>query len=351
MKIIYLNHTPWDWILQRSQILELELEKEFDCTVLEKKYLFNNEYNIKKNKQPKRKINIPQLRGGGKIKIINLLNNRLLWNGIKRYSKDFDVVWICHPSFFKGISKNFKGKVIYDCMDNYVELAKAHERAFIEEEQKCLIKRADLIFASSQRLIDSIPGMKNAKLVRNGFLPEAPLDIKKNEIKLQYQIGYFGAIESWFDFDLLLASIYKYDNLEYHLIGPEKKVVKDYFNEKIFLEGIVAHDDLKEFVQDYDALIMPFIINDIILAVDPVKLYEYICYGKCVISIWYPEIERFSPYVYFYHDEKEYLDLLSYLIKTGFAPKYNDEQRKQFLIENSWEERGNRVIQAVRMLN
>ena len=90
---------------------------------------------------------------------------------------------------------------------------------------------------------------------------------------------------------------------------------------------------------DYDAPIMQFLVNDIILSVDPVKLYEYINLGKCVISVKYPEIERFEPFVYFYQSREEYIDLIERLSKNGFIPKYTEKQRTQFLEENSWDAR------------
>ena len=62
----------------------------------------------------------------------------------------------------------------------------------------------------------------------------------------------------------------------------------------------VPHEQLPAAVQDYDAFIMPFKINALTKGVDPVKLYEYLTTGKPVLSIRYPEVERFSPYVHFF---------------------------------------------------
>ena len=156
-------------------------------------------------------------------------------------------------------------------------------------------------------------------------------------IKKTYTIGYFGTIAEWFDFNLLENSLNIFDNVEYRLVGPN---AANYIGKKrLLLEGVVQHSELGAKIKDYDALIMPFVVNDIILAVDPVKLYEYISFGKCVISVWYPEIDRFSPYVYFYRTQEEYMNLLTELIRTGFRPKYNEKQQIEFLKDNSWDAR------------
>ena len=39
MNILYLNHICWEWILQRPQILALLLQEDFECTVLNKKFI------------------------------------------------------------------------------------------------------------------------------------------------------------------------------------------------------------------------------------------------------------------------------------------------------------------------
>ena len=46
---------------------------------------------------------------------------------------------------------------------------------------------------------------------------------------------------------------------------------------------------------------MPFILNELIESVDPVKLYEYINFEKNIICIKYDEILRFKDFVYFYN--------------------------------------------------
>ena len=355
MKILYLNHTTWDWILQRSQLLALEIEKENECVVADIKYLPHKDKHLRPNTQPKKMKKIYLLRGR-KVPAIDRIDNFLYRLQLGNVS-DYDCIWVCHPSFHKYIKKNYSGYIVYDCMDNHTALmknAEAAKRVFSDEQE--LIKSASLIFASSQNLINTIPNLHNAILVRNGFVDSVIMPVKKKRIRERYKIGYFGAIERWFDFNLLKKSAVTFSNIDYYLIGPfsqekfsesENVTIEELKENRIFPIGIVDHDSLPEAISDYDALLMPFIVNDIILAVDPVKLYEYISYGKPVISIWYPEIDRFEPYVYFYKNEGEYLKILSDLCNNGFMPKYSDEQRSSFLEKNTWERRGIQVNKAL----
>lgn len=167
----------------------------------------------------------------------------------------------------------------------------------------------------------------------------------KRHHKPPYKLGYFGTIAEWFDYNLLLKSLSNRPDIEYHLIGPVRASAP-VTHERLIMEGVAQHDRLFSYVEAYACLVMPFLVNDVVEWVDPVKLYEYIAMGKCIISVRYPEIERFEPYVYMYSTAEEYLNLLDRLITEGFPPKYDIAMQQLFLSENSWQFRFKQLDQA-----
>jgi len=340
LRILYLSHISWNWIFQRPQLLALFLERDFDCTVLNKKYVLG--HHISRNNVFPRKIkNVYLLPKANQIRPFAQINDFIYRQYVKQ-CRNYDVIWVCYPGLYQFIPGNYEGKIVYDCMDNHVAMSSEENRDCLYKEEQKLIERADLIFVTSEKLRTIIPNLGKGILVRNGYQNKvAALPIKKPNVKSKYVIGYFGTISAdWFDFSLLQNGIPDFPCIEYKLLGPTEKGIRyDSFGSHIIFEGVVEHDELGEYISDYDALIMPFKLNDIILSVDPVKLYEYINFGKCIISIWYPEIERFEPFVYFYHNTNEYVRLLGELCKKGFPAKYDENQRKDFLKDNTWEER------------
>ena len=278
MKILYLIHICWEWIFQRPQILELLLEKDYKVTVVNKKFVLRPSIS-KNNKMPFDLKLAYQLPKADSFKFFKRINEFLYAKSIKNCT-EYDAIWVCHPLLFKAIPKSYKGKIIYDCMDNHVAMARDDERNMICELEQQLIERADLIFVSSQKLKEVIPNMEDAVLVRNGYIASKLQDIKTAEHKESYKIGYFGTIASWFDFDLLEKSLKVNRNIEYHLLGPLDKDIDASKHGDLVFEGVVEHAKLFDYVKNYDALFMPFQVNDIILSVDPVKLYEYIAFGK-----------------------------------------------------------------------
>lgn len=338
MKILYLNHICWEWIFQRPQILALLLQEDYDVTVVNKKFIFWEKID-NKNPYPKKFKNVIQL-PKAHLKVIRSINHflyKLQLHDLKKY----DAIWICHPDLYRYVPSDYSGKIIYDCMDDHVAMSDDRNSNEIEKMEIELVKKASVIFASSNSLKNRIIELNtNVFLIRNGFISNEIIHVDKSKNgKDIYSIGYFGTVSSWFDFKLLKESLKKNANIRYNIIGPVENGLNILKHDRINYLGVKNHDDLPSLVSSYDALIMPFVINDIILSVDPVKLYEYIACGKCVISIWYPEIDRFEPYVYFYKDENDYQRLISYLINIKFVPKYDYKMQMNFLNENSWEQR------------
>lgn len=348
MRVLYLIHISWEWIFQRPQIIEKLMEEDFECTVLNKKYILRPT-TTKNNIQPAEMKYVYQLPMSNKINLFRSINNWIYKRKLKTICNDYDAIWVCYPELGACIPKEYKGKIIYDCMDNHVSMAKNEVKEKLRKYENELIERSDLNFVSSLKLKSIIPGLENAILVRNGF---SGIDLKYSlsRSKANYKIGYFGTVAPWFDFDLIYDSVKERNNVEYHIIGPLDNGFSDIDkarDKNVIFEGVVEHKNLQNYVEDYDALIMPFVVNDIILSVDPVKLYEYICMGKCVISVWYPEIDRFSPYVYFYKSKEEYFKLLDELEANGYKPKYTQKEQVEFLNDNTWEKRYEIIKQSI----
>jgi hypothetical protein len=108
--------------------------------------------------------------------------------------------------------------------------------------------------------------------------------------------------------------------------------------------GVVQHDQLKQYVKEVDGFIMPFYVTDLITSVDPVKLYEYINFNKNILCVKYDEINRFERYVFFYSDYKSYISQIKIMMQSNDDIKYSEEDRINFLHENTWENRVEQII-------
>lgn len=347
-KILYLMAVDWYWIKQRPQFIAEMLNKEYDVTVVYLKEVFLSQALRNDKDELDKSYAIAAIPYRDKMIAAFWLQNYLIKQKIDSFD-NYDYIWVGHPLLYRYIPKTYKGKIIYDCMDNHVALCsdKIITR-MIRKVEKKLVQRADVVFATSTGLLDKINalgGSKKSYLVRNGYMSK---DICKPHIlpvKDKFRMGYFGTIADWMDFSLLLNGLKEIPELEIYLWGPVSNVsIPEH--PRLILRGVVEHRQLWEETKDIDCLIMPFLVNDIIRDVDPVKLYEYISMGKNIVSVYYEEIARFRAFVKFYNSKQEFIDIIKGMISQKEIA-YTSQQQTAFLLENSWESRYKYIISKI----
>jgi hypothetical protein len=220
---------------------------------------------------------------------------------------------------------------------------------YFGEAEKRLVARANHVFFSSEHLARTVmrrtdAGIKHT-LVRNAYNPQNRIPeigavkpvqtIAGNRPK---KLAYFGTISSWLDLNTLIHCTVVNPELRIDLFGPlESRELLKSLPSSIQYKGILPHARLRESAGQYDVLLMPFLINDLIKSVDPVKLYEYIDFNKPIISSFYPEIRRFENFVNFYRNQEEFAELL--MRSCDELKKYSSNERTKFLKSNTWDER------------
>ncbi|MCH4005427.1 MAG: glycosyltransferase [Lactobacillus crispatus] len=353
MKILYLMKLDWYWIKQRPQYIAENLSQNNDVSVLYK-------YSYRRKDLQKNKTNsniklipiftIPNFLN--KISILKKISNFIIKSKIRKVIKEIkpDIIYFSSIFPVDCIPDNYKGKILYDCMDDYAVL----ETQPIVKEERDLILRANTVLVTSEHLQKTIInryGNKITKklfLVRNGFNALKVNNVETNSCKVRPKctISYIGTVSRWFDFGVLLASLKKYPELEYKIIGPVDSNIDLPKSSRIHFLGTVEHDKLYKVIKDDIALVMPFKLNKIVESVDPVKLYEYIYFNKNIITIKYPEIDRFKNYVYFYTDVEEYTKQVGKVLKNKKV-KYNSTEREKFLQNNSWTKRAEKIEEII----
>ena len=353
-KIAYFSPVDWNWIKQRPQFLAEELSSYYSLSVL---YPWRNQRKgLQKTEitgiHPTPYFSCPTL--GGKLRAITSFNKKLACAQIKRWLKKTcpDYLWLSMPWQIELIPANIDCPIIYDCMDDYaaITMHKDSRDEILRQEEK-LTAHADYIFVSSQNLCrllcERYGCAEKLTLLRNGYNAAWGLGgARRRESDKPLRIGYYGTIGRWFDFRLVLDSLKEFDDIEYHLFGPSEPGVTVPNHSRIIAHGVVQHKEIPTRAVELDALVMPFVPNEIVQSVDPVKLYEYICLNRRIICIQYPEIERFGPFVHFYSSEEEYFERLREAL-SGNEMKFSRSQADSFLADNSWRNRAELVYKTL----
>jgi teichuronic acid biosynthesis glycosyltransferase TuaH len=340
-RMLYLMFVDWRWMKQRPHILAEGLIQDHQLLVLYP--IFFESHKLVRNQSPVRRWPFLYIPGqsGSLLRTFDIAVQRLMLNVVAWWFKP-EVIWVSHPYLGQYLPETFWQKaVIYDCMDLFSAFNDQPD-PMLERAEQQLVQRSKAVLCSSQHLLERLQPLASPNrlhLVRNGFQTawlEHLQTIDQGQLEPDgLQIAYIGAVAAWFDTASLAYALEHLPEAKLHLIGlleqhPDLPAVK------VVVHGLIEHDHLFEFAQQFDVFVMPFMVNDLILGVDPIKLYEYLCLNKPVISVFYPEVARFEEFIYFYRSPQELLVLLRQASNGQLAPKATRGKVRAFLEANTW---------------
>lgn len=284
-------------------------------------------------------------------------NIDFLLRGISKLERDFSInkriSIIDHPFWFPLSTKLSGNFSIYDCMDYHPGFG--DESAYLVELEEIAMTQSDLLVLTSSDLYERFSAKnKNSILVRNGcefeFFNKRPENIYKS--KYEKVIGYYGAISSWFDTEMVISLAKYFPNYEFLLVGSTHGCEKLNELEKIknvTLVGEVEYSKLTEYLYSFDVAIMPFKINELTIATNPVKVYEYLSSGVSVVSTKLPEIEFMGDVVYSAISFDEFVTQINVALEKATEQILN--KRIDFAKNNDWNERFTQIENKVVEIN
>ncbi|MEM3871078.1 MAG: glycosyltransferase [Nitrososphaeria archaeon] len=287
-----------------------------------------------------------------RIRIIKRINEILWYLLIKIYAVIFfrkyvDLIYyVCLP--LPLLTLIFKrGLLLYDRCDRFYKFKGATEKTRLDDVK--LMKKAWLVINSSEALWrEARKYNDNSILVRNGAdLKKLSLHTPKKNTRKKV-IGYIGTISYWIDFDLLKKLAETYPEYEIHLVGPlieKDKILKALKNIKnLKFCGKVPYDEVPKKLNEFDIGIVPFKIDELTKAVDPVKVYEYMAAGKNVVSTNLPELHRLNNYIYIAKNHEQFIKFCDEAIRR---PKVSPETLIKIASENTWEKRVEQIQKEI----
>ena len=349
MKILYLMHVSWHWIRQRPQVLAELLAQDHEVRVMHYD-LFHQQHRADGAPAPAGSRVLRRLPGRIKrsLGIFERLDAAWIAQQVAAEVRRFgpELLWVTHPDFQHAVQASAVPRVVYDCMDDHLAFS-AQPSPTLARAEAALVQAAELTLFSSATLGARVcrrSAPRRTLVVNNGvdenLCRRAALPPPVNPGGLR-RLGYFGTISHWFDWPLVLRCLQALPDTELHLAGPVETEVPRH--SRIHHVGILAHAQLAGFAQGCDVLVMPFKLTPMIEAVDPVKLYEYIAFGRPALAPRYAESERFAPHVALYDHADE---AIAHLREWAAHPSARTAAQA-FLEANTWQQRGARIAAAL----
>lgn len=220
----------------------------------------------------------------------------------------------------------------------------------IANQDVLVVTSADLLY---EDMVKKRGSSNNIILSSNGvdidhFSKFTNMKIEKMEqLKQNYEmiIGYYGALASWIDYELIKKLANHYKNIAFVFIGIKYdnslslSKIEDIENIKFM--GKVEYNILPEYAKYFDIAWIPFIINEITLATNPIKVFEYMALKKYIITSALPECKKYKS-INIANNYEEFCYLID-----NYNNKYNDDYCKLLekeAKENSWKYKADEII-------
>lgn len=260
-----------------------------------------------------------------------------------QWTKAAEYLSIVHHPFWLPLARAVpRNALVYDCMDHHEGFG--HCAPEMISAERALMSEADALVVTSGWLYDIARERNvNTAIVRNacefGHFSVRPARVFEDSQNRRV-IGYYGAIAEWFDLDLLAQVAEAFPDCLILLVGADtcgaQQALKRYSNVKFV--GEVPYKELPFYLYGFDICLLPFRVIDLTLATNPVKVYEYLCSGKPVVSVDLPELRQFGELVYTATDAADFVSKCRVALEQS-EDAAQRESRIEFARQQTWEHR------------
>lgn len=211
----------------------------------------------------------------------------------------------------------------------------------LKKAEADILAMCDLVVSPSHQILEELPeSINNSMFLPNGvnleqYTTQATRPKYYENLQQKHHAIYVGAIQKWFDHELLKAVARRKPDWSFTIVGKvDSSVVADY-PDNVYFVGEIPNTQIHKYLQHADAGIIPFEVQQnsaLIKYVNPIKMYEYLAAGLPVISTRWDEMERINAPVNLVESADEFAGCLEIVEKKPDAP----ETTAHFLSQFDW---------------
>jgi len=261
------------------------------------------------------------------------------------------------------VYENYNYNILYEYVDDINEELSGREMyELLSSRHKKILNSDSFVVCTSTELYNNVLSIKGdcCRLITNGGNYDhfkvreydIPSDLKPIRDKHDNLICYYGALASWFDYELVKKmAINKKNGIV--LLGQdydqtlEKSGILDIDN--IYYLGKKDYNDLPKYGCNVDMFIIPFLINDITKSTSPVKIFEYMAMEKPIITTALPECKKYKSVLYS-ENHDDFIENINKALTLIDNKKYKTTLRKE-AIENDWKSKALNMVEFINSAN
>jgi len=160
---------------------------------------------------------------------------------------------------------------------------------------------------------------------------------------------YVGAMEEWFDYELVNQSAQRLPHISFVMIGPDKiarRKLKRLPN--LYILGPRAHAEIPPYLYNGDVGIIPFDVEgcpNLVRGVNPLKLYEYMACGLPVVSVEWQELKNIESPAVLCKTKEQFIREIDQAVSKAHA----EDVCVDFAKRNDWSVRVASILNSIDM--
>ena len=275
------------------------------------------------------------------------LNRRFLaWSVRRAYRRlgfKNPISWSFLPTAGEVVGALGEKLIVYHCVDEFSEFTGTDKNAILNMERD-LMRKADQVLVSSGPLYETKKSHNaHTSMVTHGVDLDHfrkacdPKQVLPDDIAglVRPVIGFYGLIEDWVDLKLIRHLAVSRPSWSIVLIGKintDISAIKGLPN--VHLLGRKAYAELPSYCAGIDVAILPFVINSLTFAANPLKLREYLAAGLPVVTTDIPEARRLARHVRVGTTYAEFLSHIDAYLAQGAGPHLSISEA---MADESWD--------------
>lgn len=212
--------------------------------------------------------------------------------------RDFQL-WTFLPNAIDYVGRLGESLVVYYCIDEWSQFTyiSGAKMGAMENE---LCRKADIVFATAKSLEERRrPYNTETHLASHGVDYDHFAKALSDDTPVAPEIaalpgpviGFFGLIHEWIDLALIEYLASRHPDWSIALIGKASVDTSRLAKlPNVHLLGRKPYAELPSYCKGFSVGLIPFAVNELTLAVNPIKLREYLSAGLPVVSTALPEV-------------------------------------------------------------